>query len=439
MRSIDLFFYEWKHFSRSPFKIVALLLFTLAGIYGLNSGSKLYENQKSEITSINLKVSEKQEETISYYTKGEKGPKDRSWVDLTTPFWATWYVPTYKFKTPSPLIVYGIGQAEQYGFYKQITIWSSPSDSDMVEEIANPERLQIGTLDFSFVIIFLLPLLLLILLHNLKSAETEQGYLMLINVQARNITSWLFIRTIFYVLLISIVCLLLMIYGASLTNILGKHTDGFFQLYSILLLYLLLWTIIYFIVINKGKTSAENTLKMIGIWLVLAFVIPGTIHLWVSIKSPTNLMLDLIDAQRDEFDKISLQPDSVIDRQLYILFPEIELSETANDSLKKANSKMQSGSALANELIKKTIHSIELENQQKNDLIRNTYWLNPIAFFQNKFNSISETSYQDYHQYRQEIQQSIDRRIKIMVVDIWKDVKVDKKQYLEYSKTLNSQ
>ena len=46
---------------------------------------------------------------------------------------------------------------------------------DMTRD-TNLERLQIGTLDFAFGLIFLLPLLLIILLHNLRSMESEQGF-----------------------------------------------------------------------------------------------------------------------------------------------------------------------------------------------------------------------------------------------------------------------
>ena len=60
-------------------------------------------------------------------------------------------------------MVYSLGQAEQYGYYKRVTLFSSPYDADLSEELANPERLQTGTLDFAFVLLFLSPLLLLAL------------------------------------------------------------------------------------------------------------------------------------------------------------------------------------------------------------------------------------------------------------------------------------
>ena len=51
----------------------------------------------------------------------------------------------------------GIGQSQQYGFYKKINRWSSTYDDDIVEEISNYERLINGNIDFSFLVIFSSP------------------------------------------------------------------------------------------------------------------------------------------------------------------------------------------------------------------------------------------------------------------------------------------
>ena len=72
---------------------------------------------------------------------------------------------------------------------------------------------------FSFVLLFLLPLLLLILLYNLKSAESEQGFLPLIEVQIATKNMWLLSRMMFYLILCTLVITGLLLYGAMLTGI----------------------------------------------------------------------------------------------------------------------------------------------------------------------------------------------------------------------------
>ena len=42
------------------------------------------------------------------------------------------------------MMVFSLGQSEQYGYYKRVTNWSSVYDSDLAEETVKPER-AIGT------------------------------------------------------------------------------------------------------------------------------------------------------------------------------------------------------------------------------------------------------------------------------------------------------
>jgi ABC-2 type transport system permease protein len=359
-------------------------------------------------------------------------------VDFTTPFWAIWNVPTYTFKTPSPALVYSIGQSEQYGFYKQISVWASPFDADMAEEIANPERLQTGTLDFAFALLFLLPLLLLILTYNIKSTEAEQGFLSLIYVQTVSKNAWLLSRMLFYVSMLLLVTFALISYGAMLTSVFANAIDAFLQMLFYTLLYLAFWAAIYFIILQKGISILGNTLQMVGFWLFFTLIIPATVHQFVGITKPVNLMTDLIDVQRDGREKLFAQPDSVIDGKIFMLLPELKESKLANDTTKRLMLRNYSASALANQMVKEVTEPIAKENQDKNAIIRQSYWFNPLTFFQNQFNVIAQTHYQDYETYRKDIQGLVDKRISIMISDIWNDVKVDKEKYVEYNKIFSA-
>lgn len=436
MTGLKIFLYEWKHFVRSPFKMVALLLFVLAAGYGLHNGAGLYHQQVNEIDRIKENIEENRQEYIAYFDEGKVGPESSPWIDLTTPFWSIWFNYIYHFKTPSPALVYNMGQAEQYGFYKRVTFWASPYDADMTQEIANPERLQIGTLDFSFSVLFLLPLLLLILLYNLKSMEAEHGFLSLIEVQARSKDTWLLSRVAFYSGLTAIVLVGLLLYGAILTGVLSSATGAFSQMLLYSVIYLIFWSAVYFLLIRTGASILGNTLKMVGVWLALAFIIPSAILQWVSMEKPANLMTDLIDAKRDKTQELYDLPDSIFRARANLMFPEIVDSPVAKDSTKIDEAYRDTYSALVNELMKSSIAPIEADNADKNELVRSIYWLSPITYFQNRFNHISQSHYNDYQNYRNEIQGLIDKQIRTLVLDTWDDTKVDKQKYLDYHKTL---
>ena len=371
MKSLNIFLYEWKHFIRNPFKIVAVLLFVIAAVYGLHNGASLYQQQTTEIEKIHEQVNEDKSKYLNMYEEGKLVDENRPWIDMSTPFWAIWWTPTYHLKTPSPAMVYSIGQAEQYGFYKRVTFWASPYDADMAEEIANPERLQIGTLDFAFVLLFLLPLLLLILFYNIKSAEAEQGFLPLIEVQIPSKNSWLLARILFYLLLVTAVISGLLVYGATLTDVFETASNAFVQMLLYSLLYLIFWSLIFFFVLKRGNSILGNTLQMVGVWLLFAFVVPAIVHQSVSIAKPANLMTDFIEVRDKQEDLYA--NDSLFKQKLIDLFPEIINSPVYQDSTKINVARNQSASALVNELKKESIAPIEKENQKKNRLIKATY------------------------------------------------------------------
>ncbi|MEH0157388.1 hypothetical protein V6R21_24965 [Limibacter armeniacum] len=437
MRGLHIFFYEWKHFTRSPFKIVALLLFIVTSGYGLHNGANLFRDRLAEIEHIEAKAEKETKEYLSLYEKGESSPEGRPWVNLSDPFWAIRYSNIYHIKAPSPALVYSIGQAEEYGYYKHVTLSASPYDADMAKEIANPERLLTGTLDFSFSLLYFLPLLLLIWLYNLRSAEAEQGFLPLIEVQTASQHTWMLSRIAFYLGLLFLVIVGLLLYGAMLTNILITASGAFGQMVLYSFLYLAFWSAVYYLLLRKGKSIMGNTLKMVAVWLLFAFIAPAIAHQWISLTHPTNLMVDLIDVQRDKRETLYQLPNGTLQTKLDALFPELADSPVAQDAEKAGMMTRRSVPALVNEMMKESIAAIEDDHLEKNRLIRVSFWFNPILFFQNQFNAVSQSHYDDYQTYRNELQELIDQQIQTMVMDIWHEVKVDKTKFLEYKKGLS--
>lgn len=436
MKNLGVFLYEWKHFIRSPFKIIAVLLFVVASIYGLYKGEKLYHKQSAEVEKIEQKVKEERQKQIVAYQEGKLVPEDRDWIDRSTPFWAIEFSWVYHCKPPSPAMVYSIGQSEQYGFYKKITRWANPYDVDLAEEIANPERLQTGTLDFTFALLFLAPLLLLVLLYNIKSFETEQGFMPLIEVQGASKNAWLLSRVMFYFFLVLLTTLFLILYGAARTNVRIETSSALGQMLLYSFAYLSFWSVLYSLILRSGKSAIGNSLKMIGLYFVFAFIIPATVYQYLSIHHPANLMTDLVDAKLAKRWELWDQPESLRLTQLQGLFPEIESSPLLEDSTRLPMAIRESTSALENKLKKASIQPIEKENQIKNSFIKSTFWFNPVSFFQNRFNAVSQTHFDDYQNYRDEIQALVDTQIRLLVLDMWQDKKVDEEKYLEYYQLL---
>ena len=434
MTFVNIYLLEWKHFIRSQYKVIAIFLFILASVYGIHNSVFLYQTQINEIAKIEERVSQERQEFVKKHLAEDQSTlQNNNSRDYTSPYWALRQFPLYHFKKPSPSMVFSIGQSEQYGFYKRITFNSSPYDNDLSEEIANPERLQMGTFDFSFALLFLLPLVLVILLFNIKSNEIEQGFMSLIEVQVSSRNSWIVARVGFYSFLALLMSYGLILYGSLLMTSPQPIKTAIASMMLYTFFYILFWSTLFLLIIIKNKNLLSIILQMSFSFIMFAFVTPGIIHQLLSINYPVNLMTDLIDV-RDQRQELYAQPHDVINSKLKIIYPQIENGSIMNDSLKVKSVLSQSIPALVNNIKKKNIGTVEEEIQSKIDFVNKFNIVNPIVFFQNKINAVSETHYDNYQSYRNEIQTLIDKQIDILIEDLWSGRKVDESRYKEYSK-----
>ena len=434
MTFVNIFLLECKHFIRSPFKVIAIFLFILASVYGIHNSVSLYQTQINEIDKIEIRVSKERQEFVKKHLAEDQSTlQNNNSRDYTSPYWALRQFPLYHFKKPSPSMVFSIGQSEQYGFYKRITFNSSPYDNDLSEEIANPERLQIGTFDFSFALLFLLPLVLVILLFNIKSNEIEQGFMSLIEVQVLSKNSWIVARVGFYSFLALLISYGLILYGSLLMASLQPIKTAMVPMMLYTFFYILFWSALFLFIIIKNKNLLSIILKMSFSFILFVFVTPGIVHQLLSINYPVNLMTDLIDV-RDQRQELYGKPHDAINSQLKIIYPQIENGSIMNDSLKVKSALSQSIPALVNSIKKNNIGIVEKEIRSKIDFVNKFNIINPIVFFQNKINALSKSHYDNYQAYRNEIQFLIDKQINVLIEDIWSGRKVDESRYTEYSK-----
>lgn len=421
--------YEFRHFARSPFKIASLVLFIGAAVYGLQNGYALLDRQNAEIETIQAKNKETVAEVTGWYDAGKKGPDDKPWIDVTTPMRAIWYAPASVLKVPSPLMPFSIGQAEQFGYYKQVTNGSSTFDSDLAEEIANPERLAVGTLDFSFVILYLLPVLAIILLFNIGGLERDMGFDKLIQVNHSASRKWLLARFGFYFLLVAGTLLILMLAYAIRTTALSA---SFIGLYALIVLYTLVWFTAFYFINLKGRGSSNQAIKMASLWLLFCVIIPGSVHQAASLKYPVDYMTDYLDAGRDETYKIYDLSADTIKQRLLTAYPQLARTVHGKDALADKGILGSSSSGLINPMMKEAAATVEHNNENRNRFIRNTSWFNPVSWFQNRINALCGTDYYAYRRYRSDIQAVIDKKVELLLEDSWNRETVGKKRFLEY-------
>tara|TARA_B100001778_G_scaffold57415_1_gene44320 strand:- start:1861 stop:3183 length:1323 start_codon:yes stop_codon:yes gene_type:complete len=431
-RYIEIAQSEFVHLVRSPFKTISLILFGAAVIYGCQNGYDLFKTHSNEIISIQANNDKSIANMILQYEEIEQGTIDKPRRDPTIPYWAVWNTPSHAFKYPSPMMVFSLGQSEQYGYYKRVTNWSTIFDSDLAEEIANPERMAIGTLDLNFVLIYLTPILIIILLFNIGGLEKDLRFDNLIYLNNISKERWLLARFSFYYLLTVLLIFMLITPYALFSGVLQSASLEFFNLLLIISLYLLIWFTTFFFINVSGNGSSDHALKMISVWLVFCIIIPGAIHQISSLKYPTNYMTDYLDVSRDQSNKIFELPSETLREELLKAFPSLQTTLYATDTSMNKAIINRSLSGLVNILNKDVARTIEWSSEKKNKFIKSYSRLNPVIYFQNEINALTDTDYYAYKKYRSDIQEMIDIKINLILEDTWNKVTVDKEKYIQY-------
>ena len=434
---IEIALIEISHLTRSPFKIISILFYMIAVIYGCQNGYNLFKKHNNEIMSIKADYEESIEKMLVKYEEIENGTLNKSRRDPTTPYWAIWNTPSYAFKYPSSMMVFSLGQSEQYGYYKRVTNWSSTFDNDLAEEIANPERLAMGTLDFNFVLIYLTPILLIILLFNIGGLEKDLNFDNLIYVNNISKKNWLLSRFSFYFVLLNIILFLLLIPYGLLAAVFQNEAISFLKLSLLILIYNLIWFLIFYLINYWGKNSPDHAIKMISTWLVFCIIIPGAFHQVASLKYSTNYMTDYLDVSRDQRYGIFDLPADTLQSKLLKIFPKLQNTIYAFDTSLNKSIVDKSISGLVNVLNKEVVKKIEKSNDDKNQFVKSYFILNPVVYFQNKINSFTKTDYYAYKSYRKHIQSIIDKKIDLILVETWNNVNVNKGKYNQYVEIFN--
>ena len=219
---------------------------------------------------------------------------------------------------------------------------------------------------------------------------------------------------------------------AILSGALTNELTSFFRLLALILLYVFLWTSVFYLINYLGKGSVDQAIKMISVWVVFSIIMPGLFHQIASIKFSTNYMVDYLDVARDQRYEIFDMSTDTLQKELLESFPTLKNSTYAQDTTIDKGIVNRSISGLVNVLNKKAAVKIEEESELKNDYVRSTLILNPVMYFQNKINEISRTDYYAYRRYRENIQNTIDKKIEFILRDTWNREEVDKERYIGY-------
>lgn len=189
-------------------------------------------------------------------------------------------------------------------------------------ELNNPNNLLLGNIDFSFVLIYLFPLLIIAFSYNLISEEKESGTWKIVVTQSQN--TFLYILKLFYIRILSLTLLLTIVLAIAdfLLNI--PLNISFLTFYGISVLYLLFWFAVCFFLVSLQMNSNFNAVILLTTWLFLIIILPALINTYIVNKYPIPEALELTVKQRNAYhEKWDMDKQETLDK-FYAHYPQFK-------------------------------------------------------------------------------------------------------------------
>lgn len=168
---------------------------------------------------------------------------------------------------------------------------------------ANPEFSLIGRFDFAFVVSVVTPLLIILLLHDIRSGEREKSRFELLTTMSQGVGSLWWWRAAWRCLFL-ILALLIPLWIAAILS--GTAPSKSLFASGVVVGHVAFWWLVAAWINKKAWSSFLNLTSLVGIWLLLSVIIPFSIKEFVdrSIAVPDGgqIMLVQREAVNDAWD-----------------------------------------------------------------------------------------------------------------------------------------
>lgn len=393
--------FEWRQFLRQPVQLFLLLFFLLMSLYSLYNGQVFVSRQLTGLDTLANNQQANRQELISRFhtdTSTAKGKMLAQQAGL--PQVVEFKAPPAATNPPHGLAVLAIGQRDLLPYFD---IVSSKRDilTPPNAEIANPEKLASGNFDFSFVLIYLFPLLIIILSYDLFSREAEQQTDRLLAIQSGEIMRILRYKILFRLLFISLLTNILSLIGFFI-----RPVSTALYLPDVLLwilvtnTYLLFWFAVCWLVIILRKSSSLNALILLGIWLLLTLILPAVTNKSAALKHPMPLRTELVSNQRETMIHTWEMPVPQLLKEFYQNNPQYIRLKTEGDTAIYGNKRFVAYYDLLGRRMNKNVQEYNAVAAKHNTWLNQMAWFNPVAQMQALLNSAAQTGLSDYLYYQ---------------------------------------
>ncbi|WP_448662597.1 ABC transporter permease [Sphingomonas sp. CJ20] len=303
---MTLFGHELRLLLRQRLTLLSLALLGLLTIAALAAGMAEVARQRAAIAAIPVA----QAEDIGAIAAWVDHKKDAGSAAYYS-FHATW-------DPPAPLAFAALGMRDVSPYIlraRALGLEAQIYDGDTF----NPELALPGRFDFAFVLVFLAPLFVIALYHDLVSGEREAGRLRMLEALPKGGTALWRRRA---VLRLGLLWGVLALPFGIAAGIEGVAIGAILLVLAVIVAYLLFWIALAALVGRLRWRSVANAATLAGAWLVLVLIVPTLANVLINQAVPVDQGAEIALAQRDAVNHAWDIPREDTMRRFYAAHPE---------------------------------------------------------------------------------------------------------------------
>jgi ABC-2 type transport system permease protein len=315
MKTTTIIRLELKRLLASPPMVGGLLIVLMIGLQAINQGAAVIDHQRRQLAAGTGIEKEHRERMLRLH--GTPDPRN-----------SLYYLNFFTRHEPSSYAAMSIGLRDVNPFNLKIRLLALEGQL-YDSEISNPATRVIGNFDLSFLLVFLYPLLIIALFHNLVSEDREGGIWPLLRSQARSTSMVVLIRVLIRAGLVTIVWGLTL--GMAMMR-LDLPTDSRLVMATLFsLLYLIFWFTLSTSFAISGHSSNRIALLLFGLWLMLTLVIPGSLNLALNHRLALTEAFEIVVRQREGYHRQWDVAKGETMRRFFTVYPEYSGFEAPAD------------------------------------------------------------------------------------------------------------
>lgn len=276
--------YLYKQFYRNKAYLIALIFLLLVGLMAIYTGKKFLDRNQDIIAKSEQFQKESIEKNVRYHKE-----------DLGL---ILYYIKFNLINEIPKLAALNIGMRDLKPSIQGVTI-RNLEEQRYTADFYNPANAAVGNFDFGFVLVFLFPLIIVAFCYNLISEEEESGRWKLLSVQSNHLGKLLDTKLLIGFLAISFVYLILIFIATIWISI---PLDLPFLVFILSgWLYILFWFVLCRWIISFRRSSAQNALILLIIWVGMNFIIPMSSNMIIQKSYPVQESLKAVMQQREGY------------------------------------------------------------------------------------------------------------------------------------------